>query len=164
MKLRVRSLQSKNVPAATCSCSMPMAGLLSHSVMTRSGSAYGRGSSRSASTTLKMVVVTPIPTVSVRTATAEKPGLWISECRAWRMSPSIVPRWSSVLDSKSCAGSVASRSPPDPSENLTRGRRSAKEAILTDCTYSASTGYQKSIIINRKEKAAINCKSCDRTV
>ncbi len=39
------------------------------------GSATGRGRSRNESTTLKMAVLAPMPSASVRTATAVKPGL-----------------------------------------------------------------------------------------
>jgi hypothetical protein len=40
----------------------------------RSGSGYGSGFSKTAFTTVKMAVLAPMPSASVRTATAVKPG------------------------------------------------------------------------------------------
>jgi len=49
--------------------------------MTRPGSGYGRLRSNTASTTLKMVVVAPIPTATIRIADSAKVG-FLAELRA----------------------------------------------------------------------------------
>src|SRR6266540_1977746 len=59
---------------------MPRWGLRSHSVTSRSGSGYGSGLSNTPLMMLKIAVFAPMPSASVSTATAVKPGFFNS----WR--------------------------------------------------------------------------------
>jgi len=52
--------------------------LFSQTITMRSASAYESGLRRTELTTLKMAVLAPIPSPSVRMATAVKPGFWVS--------------------------------------------------------------------------------------
>src|SRR6266513_5015913 len=58
----------------------PRLGLTEAIRTSRSGSRYGSGRSNTALTTLKMAVFAPMPSASVSTATAVKPGFF----RSWR--------------------------------------------------------------------------------
>ena len=54
------------------SCASPFSVLVSHSVTSRSGAAYGSGRSTTASTTVKTVVAAPVPRPSTSTVTSAK--------------------------------------------------------------------------------------------
>src|SRR4249919_3581418 len=57
-----------------------------HTTTSRSGCANGSGANSTLRTTEKMAVLAPIPSASVRTATAVNPGARISSRRAYRAS------------------------------------------------------------------------------
>ena len=65
----VHEVGRRHSAARTGRCS-----LISHSDTSRSGATYGSGRSMTASTTLKTAVLAPMPSASVATATAVKPG------------------------------------------------------------------------------------------
>src|SRR5215471_7758328 len=65
---------------------MLMPGDRSHSTVSRSGSGYGRGLSRSALTTLKTAVFAPIPIASDATITTVRPAVRLNVRRAYRRS------------------------------------------------------------------------------
>jgi len=52
----------------------------------RSASRYGSGRRRTLLTTLKMAMFAPMPSASVRIATVEKPGDFVSDRAAYRAS------------------------------------------------------------------------------
>ena len=70
-----RARQSRKLGNECENSGQPPSGLLSHTRISRSGSAHGSGRSMTALTTEKMAVVAPTPSASVITATAVKPGL-----------------------------------------------------------------------------------------
>ena len=65
---------------------LPTAGAVMAMFISRLGSRYGNGRRSSASTALKMAVLAPMPTASVSTATAVKPGARRNERSAKRAS------------------------------------------------------------------------------
>ncbi len=62
--------------------SMSISGLISATVMTRSGSGNGSGVRRTPWTTLKMAVLAPIPKARVSVTTVEKPGFLVRDLTA----------------------------------------------------------------------------------
>ena len=65
---------------------MPPSGGFSQTRRMFCGSGYGSGLSSTPSTKLKMAVFAPMPSASVSTATAVKPGAFSSERRPYRTS------------------------------------------------------------------------------
>jgi hypothetical protein len=61
-------------------CAKPTNDASSHTIVKRSGWAYGSGRSNTASTKLKIAVFAPMPSASTATAMEKKPGL----CRICR--------------------------------------------------------------------------------
>ena len=70
----LRSFQVRKLNGFDTFC-VPVRGLVSQTITRRSGSWNGRRCSMAALTTLKIAVLAPMPSASVRAATAVKPGL-----------------------------------------------------------------------------------------
>jgi hypothetical protein len=78
--------QSRKLGCDTANVGQPRSTLLSQTRTRRSGSVNGSGRSITALTTLKMAVVAPTPSASVRAAMAVKPGLFRRARAAYRRS------------------------------------------------------------------------------
>ena len=76
---------------------VPVCRSVSHTITSRSSSTTGVARSRTPSTTLKIAVVAPIASASVRTATTVKPGRAASPRRAWRRSAGMRPSYAKNL-------------------------------------------------------------------
>jgi hypothetical protein len=83
-KLRLRSRQSTKLGFDTAT-RVPFS-VCSHSRTMRSGDGYGSGLSSTPWTTVNMAVFAPMPSASVRIASAAKPGRLMSIRSAWRRS------------------------------------------------------------------------------
>src|SRR5262245_2552662 len=83
---RFSFLTSMYCPGDGQSCGMLMPGDRSHNTVSRSGSGYGRGLSKSALTTLKTAVFAPIPIASDATITPVRPAVRLKVRRAYRRS------------------------------------------------------------------------------
>ena len=91
-KLRLNSLRSRISGAETQlrSFGMPIPVKRIQTITNRSGSEYGSGCKSTPLTTLKIAVFAPMPSASVRIATAVKPGFFASILIPYRKSCSNV--------------------------------------------------------------------------
>src|SRR2546427_7802329 len=93
-----------------------------HNMASRSGSLNGNGRSSTALTTLKMAVFAPMPSASVSTATAVKPGFF-SNCRMANFRSFITQ----------CLHRIDSRRAPG-------GQPTGKQSYQEDQQYQAANG------------------------
>src|SRR5216117_589624 len=107
---------------------MPRCGLRSHNVTTRSGSGYGSGLSRTPWMMLNIAVFAPMPSASVSTATAVKPGFFSS----WRKA-NLKSFMVTIYDLVRCPSSIAFHS-------AVRTPHSALESFIAQRLYRIDLG------------------------